>query len=135
MKCHQYQHRVQYYETDQMGIVHHSNYIKWFESARNEYLRKQGISCRELEKLGVLLPVIEVNSSYKQRTYYDDLVTIRVFVKGLSRVTITFGYEIKKGEELLVAGSTKQSFVNRDFKPVSLQREKPKIWEIICGDY
>ncbi|WP_018248706.1 acyl-CoA thioesterase [Orenia marismortui] len=134
MKSYQYQHRVQYYETDQMGIVHHSNYIKWFESARNEYLRKQGISCQELEELGVLLPVIDVNCSYRQRTYYDDLVLIKVFIKELRRVTITFAYEIKKGEELLVAGSTKQSFVNKDFKPFSLQREKPQIWKMISNE-
>lgn len=134
MKVHHYQHRVQYHETDQMGIVHHSNYIKWLEEARNEYLREQGISCRQLEELGILLPVIEVNCSYKQRTYYDDVVTIKVFIKELSRVTITFGYEIKKDGELLLLASTKQSFVNQDFKPFSLERERAEIWATLFGD-
>ena len=73
-----YTHRVQYYETDQMGIVHHSNYIRWFEEARIDWMRHCGISYREMEKQGIIVPVLGVEATYRQMVHFDDLVDIKV---------------------------------------------------------
>ena len=64
-----YTHRVQYYETDQMGIVHHSNYIRWFEEARIDWMRHCGISYREMEKQGIIVPVLGVEATYRQMVH------------------------------------------------------------------
>ena len=69
-------HRVAYYETDQMGIVHHSNYIRWFEEARDEVVREYGIDYRQIEARGVLMPVVNVSCDYKSAAKYADQVSI-----------------------------------------------------------
>jgi acyl-CoA thioester hydrolase len=126
-------HRVKYYETDQMGVVHHANYLHWFEETRTEYLREQGMSYKELEENGVILPVVEANCSYHQAAKYDDLVTIGVEVEKLKRVRIEFAYEVKLEDKLLVTGSTVHPFVDEDFKPFALKRKKPEIWQQMFG--
>ena len=73
-----YEHRVQYYETDQMGIVHHSNYIRWFEEARTDMLRQIGIGYGEMECRGIASPVLEVSAKYRAMTRFEDMVVIRV---------------------------------------------------------
>ena len=83
--AYKYVRRVKYHETDQMGVVHHANYLHWFEEARTEYLREQGVSYRELEENGVIMPVAEVNCSYHQPAYYDEQVTIIAKIKELKR--------------------------------------------------
>lgn len=60
MKLHTYEHRTQYYETDQMGIIHHSNYIRWFEEARTDLMRQMGIGYDEMEGQGIISPVLSV---------------------------------------------------------------------------
>ncbi|GAB6138228.1 acyl-CoA thioesterase [Halanaerobaculum tunisiense] len=129
-----HQLRVRYCETDQMGVVHHANYLHWLEVARTEYLRQQGVSYSQLEEAGVLLPVSEVNCNYHRPAQYDDLITIIVKIKKLKRVTITFEYQVYNEEELLVTATTVHPFVNHDFKPVSLRQEHPQLWEQIFSE-
>ena len=128
-----YQRRVKYHETDQMGVVHHANYLHMFEEARTEYLRQKGISYRELEEAGVILPVVELNCNYRQPAVYDDLLTIEVEVENLKRVRVSFSYQVKRDDNLLVTASSVHPFVDEDFKPLALKREKPELWEIIFG--
>jgi acyl-CoA thioester hydrolase len=134
MDSYSYQHRVGYHETDQMGVVHHANYLHWFEKARTEYLREQGVSYRELEEKGVILPVAKVNCNYQQPAHYDDLVEVITKIKELKRVKISFEYKVKRNDKLLVTGETIHSFVNEDFKPIALKKEKPKLWESIFAN-
>ena len=75
-----YKHLVQYYETDQMGIVHHSNYIRWFEEARSYILEENGFGYKKMEELGIISPVLSVNARYKSMTHYYDTVIINVKV-------------------------------------------------------
>ena len=72
-----YKHLVQYYETDQMGIVHHSNYIRWFEEARSYILEENGFGYKKMEELGIISPVLSVNARYKSMTHYYDTVIIK----------------------------------------------------------
>ena len=86
--------RVRYYETDCMGIVHHSNYIRYYEVARTEMLREFGTTYRQMERDGVMLPVLDVHSSYGAPAYDDDLLTVRVTLAELPKVRMRFDFEI-----------------------------------------
>src|SRR5205823_2292545 len=98
-----YTFRVRYAETDAMGIVHHTNYIIWMEMGRTEFMRAHGFTYRELEEMGVLLPVIEVNVRYRQPAYYDDELRITTWVEELSRVRLKLGYSIARtSDEVLL---------------------------------
>lgn len=108
--------RVWYKDTDQMGIVHHSNYICYYEAARSELLRSFGSSYADMEeKDGVMMPILEVHSKYLRPAHYDELITVRIFLRELPKARITFEYEIyNEAGELLNTGSTVLGFIHRD---------------------
>ena len=120
-----YTHRVQYYETDQMGIVHHSNYIRWFEEARIDWMRHCGISYREMEKQGIIVPVLGVEATYRQMVHFDDLVDIKVTAAKYNGIVLEFCYEIyhQKDGKLCTTGKSRHCFLNKEAKPVSLKKE------------
>jgi acyl-CoA thioester hydrolase len=97
--------RVRYAETDQMGVVYHSNYFPWFEAARAEAIRQLGYTYAEMEKMGVVMPVIDVHCRYIRPAKYDDLVTIKTTLKELPvHHKIEFHHEVKNAAgELLAA--------------------------------
>ncbi|ADL11918.1 acyl-CoA thioesterase [Acetohalobium arabaticum] len=133
MSEHSHQIRVTYQETDKMGVVYYANYLRWFEIGRTEYMRQAGVTYKELEDEGVFLPVLESHCKYHNPARYDDLIRIETTINKLKRVRIGFSYEIlhSESDELLAAGNTSHSFVNQDFEPISLQREKPEVWQLI----
>ncbi len=128
---------VQYYETDKMGIVHHSNYIRWFEEARIFCMEKLGFSYKEMEDRGVMLPVTEVSSKYKSSTKYGDKVKIEVRVEKISSAILEFSYVIKDftSEEVRVLGSSKHCFVDLDFKLVNIKKIMPDFYEKCRNSY
>ncbi len=104
---------VRYYETDKMGIVHHSNFLRYLEIARLEWLNKLGLDYSEIEKKGTILPVVDVNISYKQPARYGDALRVQVFVKNRPKVTIDFEYKIiNQFNELICVAKTKICFLN-----------------------
>ncbi len=105
--------RVEYHHTDQMGIVHHSNYVKFFEAARTEWLRAAGLTYAEMERRGVMMPIVEVNIRYKQPAYYDELIAITVTVDELPQARMIFHYDIKGEDGRTIAhGSTTLGFID-----------------------
>ena len=86
--------RVRYSETDQMGYVHHSNYVNYFEMGRIDWLRKMGLSYAEMEKKGILLPVQKLDIQYLKPAFYDDLLRLETTVEGEISVRITFHSQI-----------------------------------------
>ncbi len=107
--------RVIYGDTDQMGVVYYANYLRFFEAARNEFIRAKGLRYRDFEvEHGLLLPVIEVAVNYKQPARYDDLVTVEISLTEARRASACFGYRIVRGEELLVTGHTVHACVGLD---------------------
>ena len=88
-------HRVQYYETDQMHMVHHSNYIRWFEEARTDYLEVLGMSYARMEEMGVVSPVLTVSCEYKQPARYGETVRILPRVTGYNGVRLTLSYRVE----------------------------------------
>lgn len=107
--------RVEYHHTDQMGIVHHSNYVKFFEFARTEWLRAVGLTYAEMERRGVMMPIVEVQVKYRQPAYYDELITVRAEVSELPMARITFRYEIR-GEDgrNIASGLTTLGFIDKE---------------------
>ena len=91
--------RVRYVETDQMGIAHHSNYLIWCEQARTDYMRDRGVGYRDLEESGLLLPVIDARLRYRAVARYDDLLTVRCWVREVTRRRVVFGYAVERNAD------------------------------------
>ena len=105
--------RVEYHHTDQMGIVHHSNYIKFFEAARTEWLRAAGLTYAEMERRGVMMPIVDVQIRYRQPSYYDEMLSIMTYVDELPMARMTFRYEIRGEDGRDVAsGTTTLGFID-----------------------
>ena len=83
-----------YHETDQMGIIHHANYLKWMEEARVDFMDKMGFSYFKMEELGVMSPVLGINVEYKSSVKFDDIININVYIIEYNGVRMTIGYEI-----------------------------------------
>ncbi len=130
-----YEHRVQYYETDQMGVVHHSNYIRWFEEARTYILEEAGFGYSKMEETGIICPVLEVEASYRTMTKYEDVVLIETNVTQYNGVKMVISYTIRDKEsgEVRCTGSTKHCFLDRDGKIVRLRKDFPVIHEVLQG--
>ena len=120
MKHNEISIRVRYGETDQMGIVHHGNYPLYLEMGRTEWLRELGISYREMEESGVMLPVISMILNYKKSARYDEVVKVKTQLKKLPTVKIEFDYTITNlQDEILVEASTTLAFIDmKTMKPI-----------------
>jgi acyl-CoA thioester hydrolase len=117
---HEISFRVRYAETDRMGLLHHANYIVYFEMGRTELLRERGISYRDIEDSGHLLVVIEVGCKFKRPAYYDDLLTLRTTVERVTHVKIVHRYEVFRDGVLLAEGHSTLACVDRGGKPQAL---------------
>ena len=114
MEYHQTKIRVRYSETDQMGVVYHGNYVQYFEVGRVEWLRNKGISYKWMEENGIMLPVVSLTMNYKKPARYDELLTLKTFLKNKTTVKIEFDYELyNENEELLTTANSILVFVNK----------------------
>ena len=115
--------RVRYAETDQMGVVYHSNYVIWFEVGRVEMLRQLGFTYREMERQdGICLAVVEARCRFKEPARYDDLILIRTRFLNVRDSLLHFGYEILRQADgaLLAEGETIHMVLGRDFKRIQM---------------
>ena len=128
-----YRHKVQYYETDQMGIVHHSNYIRWFEEARTYWLEKIGCGYKEMEAMGVISPVLSVKAEYKSMTHFYDEVDINVTVVHYNGVKIVLHYEVTDLQtgEVRCVGESSHCFLEKEGRIISLKKEFPQIHKLM----
>ncbi len=110
--------RVRYAETDQMGFVYYGHYAQYFEIGRVEALKKIGLSYREIEEKGFMLPVKSLNIDYKRAAKYDDELKVVTTIPEMPNNRIRFDYEIFREEELLVTGSTTLFFMNLEGRPI-----------------
>ena len=119
--------RVRFAETDQMGIVHHTNYIVWFEEARSAWMRVQGSSYTSFEADGISLAVSEVRAQFRAPARYDRLVTVRAWVESVRSRQMAFAYEVLDTEtgQLLVAGQTIHICIDREGRATRI----PKKWQ------
>ncbi len=117
MKFNEISFRVRYSETDQMGVVYHGNYAQYFEMGRVEWLRQLGTSYKEMEKDGIMLPVISLHVEFKKSAVYDDLITVRTILKKTPSVRIEFDFEIRnEAGDILVLANTVLVFMDMDKK-------------------
>ncbi|MCR5788540.1 MAG: acyl-CoA thioesterase [Lachnospiraceae bacterium] len=127
-----YKHTVQYYETDKMGITHHSNYIRWMEEARIDFLKQIGWDYARLEKEGIISPVVEVSCKYKKSTTFAEDVFIAVSVNEFKGVKLILSYNMKDTVGNIVAESVSvHCFINESGKPVRLAKEFPELYNVL----
>ena len=126
-----YERRINYYETDKMGIVHHSNYIRFLEEARCAFLDNIGIPYKSIEDIGLMIPVLGVNCNFKHHVTYDDVILIKVWVKEFNGVRLIMSYEVndKKTNDIVLTGETTHCFTNSSLRPVNIKKHYPEIFE------
>ena len=129
-----YRHIVQYYETDKMGITHHSNYIRWMEEARIDFLSNIGWSYAKLEEDGIISPVVAVECKYVQSTTFWDVVDIEVTVKEFKGVKLKLKYIMKndKGNTVCEACS-EHCFLDTKGIPIRLDKKYPSFYNALIG--
>ena len=119
-----FERKINYYETDKMGVVHHSNYIRYMEEARCAWLESIGMPFSVLEENGVTIPVIGVYCEYKNHVTFDDIITIKPSVMEYTGVRMTIQYDVKdkKTGKTVIIAETKHCFTNKDLRPVNLKK-------------
>ncbi len=124
-----YEHKAQYYETDQMGIIHHSNYIRWMEEARMNYLSSIGFPMERIEASGIVSPVVSVDCRYKQVCRLNEVICIHITVKEYNGIKLVLGYEMKEkvSGELRTVASSEHCFTSKDGKLVSVKKAYPEL--------
>ena len=129
-----YTRKVQYYETDQMGIVHHSNYIRWFEEAQVDFLEQIGFGYQKAIAVGIDFAVLGVSCEYKSMIRFGDTVKTHLCVTSLEALRMTLSYRIVDGEtEMLRAMGTSKHCYYHSLKkqPAALRKELPELYEIL----
>lgn len=129
-----YAKKAQYHETDQMGIIHHANYVKWMEEARLAYLEELGLGYKQVENEQVFSPVVSVAVQYKSPVRFADEVEIKVFVKEYTAVKLELAYEFfnKTTNQLCSTASSVHCFI-KNGKIISLKRDMPVLHEKISA--
>ncbi len=126
-----YRRRVYYYETDNMGIVHHSNYIRWMEEARFDLVRKLGVGYAQMEERGIIMPVTFVTCQYLAPTHYDDWIRITPEITLFNGVRLNFRYEIfdETQDKLCCTGESGHCFLDEVKRiPVNLKKSDPAFY-------
>lgn len=129
IKVRPYEHRAKYYETDQMGIIHHSNYIKWMEEARMDTMEQIGLSYKEMEAMEIISPVLEISCEYHSMVHFDDTVVIETKIVKYNGIKLELEYRMtdKETGELRTTGRSSHCFLNRSGRPISLKRSYPEL--------
>lgn len=125
-----YKRKAYYYETDQMGIVHHSNYIRWFEEARIDMLEKIGLPYAKMEEDGIVIPVLAVNCEYRKMVKFDEEVEIRVKLESFSGVKFRLSYEIldDKSKEPCTLGTSEHCFLDKNNQLIFIKKKAPNVY-------
>lgn len=126
-----YIHKVSYYETDKMGITHHSNYIRWMEEARIYFFENIGFGYDKIEESGIISPVIGINCEYKESTTFNDEISIDVKIKEFKGVRMVVEYKMENAKtgKLVLVGTSQHCFLDKNKRPVRLQKEFPELSE------
>ncbi len=132
MKEFVFDRKINYYETDKMGIVHHSNYIRFMEEGRCLWLEEIGLPFENLEANGITIPVLGVNVNYKRHVTFGDIIEIHIKIKEYNSVRMTVEYTMlnKANGEIVLTGETKHCFTDKTLRPVSLKKAKLEFDEI-----
>jgi acyl-CoA thioester hydrolase len=119
---HEIRVRVRYGDTDTMRVVYYANFFRWFEAGRIELLRSRGVVYRDIEEMGVFIPVVEAKANYRAPARFDDELLVRTRLREMGRTSVTFENEVFRlpGMELLCEGHTVHVVVGNDGKPMPI---------------
>ena len=126
-----YTHKTQYYETDKMGIIHHSNYIRWFEEARIAFMDEKGYPYTRLESEGIIIPVLTAECEYRKMIHFGDTARIEVELEKFNGIKMFIGYRIyiEGSDEICTVGHTSHCFLDKNNRPVSMKKDNPEFYE------
>ena len=127
--------KVQYYETDMMGIAHHANYIRWMEEARIDFLDQLGFPYARMEADGIISPVRAVSCQYKRPCTFGDTLSIAVTVDSFNGVVLTLRYDMtrEEGGELLCQATSGHVFLRRNGGIIRMKRDMPEFCAALEG--
>lgn len=132
---HCYSHTVKYYETDRIGFTHHSNYIRWMEEARIDFMDQLGWSYQRFEDEGLISPVTAVECKYKKTTTFPETVTIEVSVEEFRSIKLRIKYLMKNEHgDVVCEGASEHCFLNKEGKLVRIDKEFPEFAELLVSD-
>lgn len=119
-----YERTINYYETDKMGVVHHSNYIRFLEEARCYWLKNIDMPFEVLEENNITIPVLGVNCTYKYHVTFGDIIIIKPYIKEYTGVKMIVGYDVieKNTGKIVLVGETKHCFTNKELRPINLKK-------------
>ena len=128
-----YIREINYYETDKMGIVHHSNYIRFLEEARCRWMKELGLPMEKLEEMGYTIPTLEVNCKYLYPVTSGDIISIRPYISEYNGVRMTISYEVinTNTNNEVIKAITKHCFTNKELKPVNMKKSNSDIHSIL----
>ncbi len=127
-----YVRKVQYYETDMMGVVHHANFIHWMEEARIRFMDRLGFPYTAMEENGIISPVRALSCDYKHTCTFGDEIRVFLSVKAFNSVVMTIGYEMKnQNDEIVMTGTSDHMFLHRNGSFARMKREMPEFCEAI----
>ncbi|MCR5304090.1 MAG: acyl-CoA thioesterase [Lachnospiraceae bacterium] len=127
-----YTHTVKYYETDRMGFTHHSNYVRWMEEARIDFMDQLGWGYREFEDKGIISPVTSISCKYKHTTTFPDVVHIEIFVREFRGIKLKLEYVMTDDNGNVVCeAKSEHCFLDKDGKIVMIKREYPDFFDLL----
>ncbi|MDE6677469.1 MAG: acyl-CoA thioesterase [Ruminococcus sp.] len=131
-KIYPYRRNIYYYETDKMGVVHHSNYIRIFEEARMDFMRQTGMSFEKIESMGLYIPILSVECNYKKPLVFNDEFLVYSEITDFNGVRLSIKYSIISQEKgVCVTGKSVQCFTDTNMKPVRIRKKFPEIYDTI----
>ena len=128
----EYKRKINYYETDRMGVVHHSNYIRFLEEARCTWLEQAGIPMELLEQNGITIPTLEINVKYKYPVTSGDTISIKPKIDSFNGVRMNISYEVidLKTGNVVIDAKTMHCFTNSDLAPINLKKHNTEFYDI-----
>ena len=126
-----YQHEVKYYECDRMGVTHHSNYVRFMEEARVDYLDQLGYGFDKIEADHVFSPVVSIQCEYKSPTTFKDIIDIEVFISKVTEMKFEFTYVMRVGDKIVCNGKSLHCFIENG-RPVAISKRLPELYQAIC---
>lgn len=126
-----YHHKIQYYETDKMGVTHHSNYVRIMEEARIDFLDQIGWSYDKFEEIGIISPVINIDCNFKKTTTYPDDIYVKVTVQKVSMCKLVLGYTFTSNDQVVFTATSSHCFLDKDGKPVIAAERFPGLFETL----
>lgn len=133
-KIYPYERKIYYYETDKMGIVHHSNYVRIFEESRMNFLEQADISYTKIESSGLYVPILSVECQYKKPLTFDEPFAVYPMITKFNGVTLDIEYRIvsRATGEICITGKSSQCFTDTNLKPVRTKHRYPEIYKALA---